>query len=144
MIGRRAARCGIFKTRLAGGQIAAMADDIRKSDGGETKPATIDSTFRNGSLTAIGVVVGFSLGFLSRWASTPGEWTRPDLVAVTAITLGIALQIKALAELLSRQSLAVHRYDRAVRIFLTGLILVAVGVVLAIFAEVIGLGGNIF
>jgi hypothetical protein len=120
-----------------------MADEVQKSDGVETRPATIDSTFRNGSLTAIGVVVGFSLGFLSRWASTPGEWARSDLVAVTAITLGIALQIKALAELLSRQSLAAHRYDRAVRIFLTGLILVAIGVVLAIFAEVLGLGGNI-
>ena len=32
----------------------------------------VDSTFRNGSITAIGVV-GFSLGFLSRWAALPGD-----------------------------------------------------------------------
>ena len=52
---------------------------------------TIDSTFRNGSLTAMGVVVAFSLGFLSRWAGLPGSWTGSDILAVAAITLGIAL-----------------------------------------------------
>jgi hypothetical protein len=119
-----------------------MADEP-KSDETESRHASIDSTFRNGSLTAIGVVVGFSLGFLSRWASTPGEWADADLVAVAAITVGIAFQIKSLADMLSRKSLAAVRYDRAVRIFLVGLILVAVGVVLAIFADVAGYGGTV-
>ena len=116
-----------------------MADELPKGD----EVARIDATFRNGSLTAIGVVVGFSLGFLSRWAGTPGEWTRADLVAVAAITLGIAFQIKALADMLSRRSLVVARYDRSVRIFLIGVILVAVGVVLAIFADVLGYGSTV-
>jgi hypothetical protein len=118
-------------------------DEPLKSDGVEPQRATIDATFRNGSLTAIGVVVGFSLGFLSRWAGTPGEWTYADLIAVAAITLGIALQIKALADMLSRRSLIVTRYDRSIRIFLSGLVLVAVGVVLAIFADVVGYGGGV-
>lgn len=120
-----------------------MADDFPKSAGAEPRHATIDATFRNGSLTAIGVVVGFSLGFLSRWASTPGEWTHADLVAVAVITLGIALQIKSLADMLSRKSLAAERYDRSVRIFLSGLVLVAAGVVMAIFAGILGLGGGV-
>ena len=60
----------------------------------------VDSTFRNGSITAIGVVVGFSLGFLSRWAALPGEWMPSDLTSVALITLGLALQVKALADLL--------------------------------------------
>jgi len=120
-----------------------MAGKPSKSGGADPQRATIDATFRNGSLTAIGVVVGFSLGFLSRWAGTPGEWTHADLVAVAAITLGIALQIKALADMLSRRSLVAARYDWSIRIFLSGLILVAVGVVLAIFAEVIGYGGSV-
>ena len=83
------------------------------------------------------------IGHMVRKAAQDRAERGEHLVAVTAITLGIALQIKALAELLSRESLAAHRYDRAVRIFLTGLILVAIGVVLAIFAEVLGVGGNI-
>jgi hypothetical protein len=100
---------------------------------------TIDSTFRNGSLTAMGVVVGFSLGFLSRWAGLPGSWSLPDLFAVAAITLGIGLQIKALADMLSLKSLILVRYNRSVRIFIAGLILVSAGVAAAIFAELLGL-----
>jgi len=101
----------------------------------------IDSTFRNGSITAIGVVVGFSLGFLSRWAALPGEWTHSDLASVALITLGLALQVKALADLLMVSSLQLKRYNRSVRFFLTGLTLVGLGVVLAIFADLLGIGG---
>jgi hypothetical protein len=108
---------------------------------GASETAKIDSTFRNGSLTAVGVVVGFSLGFLSRWAGLPGTWSNVDLVAVVAITVGIGLQIKALADLLGVASLERSRYERCVRIFLTGLVIVSLGVVLAIFADLLGFGG---
>jgi hypothetical protein len=120
-----------------------MADDVPPGDGDAAQQARIDSTFRNGSLTAIGVVVGFSLGFLSRWAAAPGEWYNADLVAVGAITLGIALQIKALADMLSVRSLVLKRYNRSVRIFMAGVVLVAGGVVIAIFADLLGFGGNV-
>jgi hypothetical protein len=118
-----------------------MAEERPNTDEPSPQRTSIDATFRNGSLTAIGVVAGFSLGFLSRWAATPGEWSNADLVAVAAITLGIAFQIKALASLLSVTSLILTRYNRAVRIFMIGLILVAVGVVLAIFADIVGYDG---
>ena len=36
-------------------------------------PERIEPEFRNGSLTAISVIVGFSLSFLSRWAGTRGS-----------------------------------------------------------------------
>jgi hypothetical protein len=118
-----------------------MAEERPNTDEPSSQRTTIDATFRNGSLTAIGVVAGFSLSFLSRWAATPGEWSIADLFAVAAITLGIAFQIKALANLLSVTSLILTRYNRAVRIFMVGLILVAVGVVLAIFADIVGYDG---
>src|SRR5215208_3582633 len=111
----------------------AMATHDIERDGAER--TTIDATFRNGSLTAIGVVVGFSLGFLSRWAGLPGDWSRSDLFAVALITVGIGLQIKALADMLSTKSLLLSRYDRTVRILIMGLLLVAFGVVAAIFAD---------
>lgn len=105
------------------------------------KEEKIDSTFRNGSITAIGVVVGFSLGFLSRWSALPGEWTTPDLVSVALITLGLALQVKSLADLLLVSSLQLKKYNRSVRIFLAGLTLVSLGVILAIFADLMGFSG---
>jgi len=101
----------------------------------------VDSTFRNGSVTAIGVVVGFSFGFLSRWSALPGEWANFDLVSVALITLGVALQVKSLADLLLVSSLQLKRYNRSVRFFLAGLILVGLGVVLAVFADLLGFGG---
>jgi hypothetical protein len=104
---------------------------------------TIDSAFRNGSLAVMGVVGGFSLGFLSRWAGLPGSWTPTDLIAVAAITLGILLQVKALADMLSVRSLLRARYERTVRIFLVGIGLVFIGVAAAIFTDVIGLGSAV-
>jgi uncharacterized membrane protein YczE len=105
------------------------------------EPQRVDSTFRNGSITAIGVVVGFSLGFLSRWSALPGEWMHTDLISVALITLGLALQVKALADLLLISSLQLRRYNRSVRFFLTGLIFVGLGVVFAVFADLLGFGG---
>jgi hypothetical protein len=105
------------------------------------EPKSIDSTFRNGSITAIGVVVGFSLGFLSRWSALPGEWSTSDLLSVALITLGLAFQVKALADLLLISSLQLKRYNRSVGIFLTGLILVSLGVILAVFADIMGFSG---
>ena len=101
----------------------------------------VDSTFRNGSIIAIGVVVGFSLGFLSRWSALPGEWMNSDLVSVAVITLGLVLQLKALADLLLVSSLQLKRYNRSIHFFLTGLVLVGLGVVFAVFADLFGFGG---
>jgi hypothetical protein len=119
-----------------------MADDAPKAHELVTERSSIDSTFRNGSITAIGVVVGFSLGFLSRWAGLPGEWATVDLFSVSTITLGIGLQIKSLADLLLITSLQLRRYNRSIRIFLAGLILVAAGVIMALFADIIGYAGT--
>ncbi|MDJ1159627.1 hypothetical protein QNA08_15485 [Chelatococcus sp. SYSU_G07232] len=105
---------------------------------------TIDSTFRNGSLTAIGVLVGFPLGFLTRWAVSPGPWSATDLIAVSLITAGITVQITALASMLSVRSLVLARHNRAVRIFVAGLVLVSIGVVVAIFLDVLGFQSTVF
>jgi hypothetical protein len=106
-------------------------------------PARIDATFRNGSLTAISVVLGFSLSFLSRWAGLPGQWHMGDLAAVLLIVLGITLQIFAMAAMLWVSSLKVSAYDRAMRTFLIGLALVSGGVALAIVGDVTGYGQHV-
>ena len=104
----------------------------------------IESTFRNGSLTAFSVVIGFSLSFLTRWAELPGAWHRFDFVALSAIVLGSSCQIVALARLLSIQSLLLARYNGAVRLFLTGLGLMALGVLIAVGGDVLDYGEKRF
>lgn len=101
---------------------------------------TIDPTFRSGSLTAIGLLAGFSLSFLTRWSATPGDWSPSDLAAVIIIIIGIVAQILSLAGLLSVNSLLLRHYNRLMRLFIAGLALVVAGVVLAVFADILGLG----
>ena len=115
-------------------------DDDLRSNALRAEGEAIDATFRNGSLTAISVVVGFSLSFLTRWAGLSGPWLTVDLVALPAIVLGIVVQITALARLLSIHSLLLRNYNRAVSLFLLGLGFVASGVALAIAGDLLGYG----
>jgi hypothetical protein len=118
-----------------------MQEPERRSDRLDgSEPARIDPTFRNGSVTAVGIVIGFSLGFLSQWASNPISWSKVDIAAAIPIILGIALQGKAFADLLSIDSLILAKYERARMVFLIGLSLVAAGVAIAILLDILGLG----
>jgi len=100
----------------------------------------IDATFRNGSLTAAGIILGFSLSFVSSWASNPNDWSRIDILPMLLLTAGIALQVKVFADLLARDSLIAAKYDRARRLFLIGIAIVAAGIGLALLNDMLGLG----
>ena len=108
------------------------------------QPAAIDSTFRNGSLAAIGIIAAFSLGFLTQWSSLPGTWGWADIIALLAITTGISLQIRSLYSFLAIECLIIENYRKGVRTFRNGLITTAFGVALAIFGDLIGLESMIF
>jgi uncharacterized membrane protein len=92
----------------------------------------IEAVFRNGSVTVVGVLAGFSLTFLTAWAANPLPWQLHDLIGLVPLAAGIVLQIVALSALLHPNSLERARYDRAIRIFLIGLVLVGCGVATAI------------
>jgi hypothetical protein len=120
-----------------------MMDVTPAAEHGAPQPASIHPQFRNGSLTAVSVLAGFSLSFLSRWAGTPGEWHAADLMAVTLIVVGSGLQIWALASMLFVSSLIAEKYTRAIRVFLAGLVFVALGIAAAILADIAGFGPSI-
>ncbi len=92
----------------------------------------IEAVFRNGSVTVVGVITGFSLTFLTGWASNPVPWQLHDLAGLVPLAVGVGLQLFALAALLRPNSLERPRYDRAVRLFLAGLGCVAAGVAIVI------------
>ena len=102
----------------------------------------VEILFRNGTITVVGIVVAFSLGFLTTWASNPIPWQQSHLVAVAPIIIGIALQMKLLADLLHQESLRRSVHDRAVRFFMIGLILTFVGVGAAILLDVTQVAEN--
>lgn len=96
----------------------------------------IEPVFRNGTITAFGITLSFSLGFLSQWASSDGVWRLYDGPPAALIIVGAALQIRALALLLPVEGLARTIYDRATRLYLIGLGLTGAGVFGAVVADV--------
>ena len=99
--------------------------------------AMIEAVFRNGTITAFGITVSFTLGFLSQWASSPGVWRWYDLPSVFAVFCGALLQIRALALLLPVEGLLKTVYDRATRLYLIGLAFTGAGVFAAVSFDVV-------
>jgi hypothetical protein len=99
-------------------------------------PAVIEAVFRNGSITVVGVIAGFSLGFLTAWGANPLPWGLKDLFALVPIVLGVVFQLISLALLLDHRSLELPRYTRARHLFMIGLVLVAIGVATALAVDV--------
>jgi hypothetical protein len=100
----------------------------------------IDSTFRNGTLTAVGIILGFSLSFISHWVSNPNDWSRIDILPAGFLLVGIVLQVKVVSDLLARDSLLASNYDRSRKLFMIGLIIVAIGMGIALVNDMLGLG----
>ncbi len=49
----------------------------------------LEPVFRNGSVTAVGVLTGFSLTFLTAWAANPLPWQLHDLIGMVPLAIGI-------------------------------------------------------
>jgi len=95
-------------------------------------PEGITDEHRNGSITAIGIVLGFSLTFFSSWMNGPEPWDYIGIAILLTLGAGIALQIISLRRLLIlpqapglRHSVADH--NRAVQLFFWGTALVSTG-----------------
>src|SRR5262245_39632241 len=53
--------------------------------------------YREGMITAITVIIGFSLSFVRYWAfEAPGDWTARSVVALVALLVPIAAEIYTL------------------------------------------------
>jgi hypothetical protein len=111
-----------------------------------TQPSSespVSDNFRSGSVTAIGIVVGFSLAFFSNWVFDDSPWTWWDVPAFLFMGVGVAYQIRALFLLLRPDSVERPRYLRTIAQFRVGLIVFASGVALdRILASVRGAFGG--
>jgi hypothetical protein len=116
-----------------------MSDDEPVAPG--QSRGDIDSVFRNGTLTGVGVLTGFTLTFLVAWAGNPLPWKWADVIAVMPLGIGALFQIKAIADLLSTESLKRARYDRIRVEFIIGLLLVVFGIGASLVLDALKLGG---
>jgi hypothetical protein len=102
----------------------------------------VETIFRNGTITVVGVLLAFSLGFVSQWAANPLPWKLEDIFAIGPLLIGIVLQMRALAMLLRMDCLRRRVFERANRIFMTGVVLTAAGVGMAILLDLFRLAAQ--
>ncbi|GHC60977.1 hypothetical protein GCM10010136_01310 [Limoniibacter endophyticus] len=95
----------------------------------------VETLFRNGTLTVVGIILSFSLGFVTQWANNPIPWTLRDLPTLILLIGGIVLQIMTLGKLLRTTALQRRVYDKANKQFLVGVCLTALGVASAIVID---------
>lgn len=98
---------------------------------------TVEATFRNGSMTVVGVLTAFSLGILMQRTDDPTPWHPADVIVVVPMAVGILAQLVALKRLLQPESLEVRHYSRAIRLFLWGVSLLAAGVLFGVIQDAI-------
>ena len=111
----------------------------------ERNPDTIERiepSFRYGSTIIIGVLAGFSLAFLTAWASNPLPWGIKDLPAVAFLVVGVIFELAAVWILLDPSSLELAVYRRSIRYFRIGVVLVGIGVALGIAVDYVTVSNN--
>ena len=88
--------------------------------------------YRQGIITAISILLGFSLAFVRFWAfEAPGEWTWQSLASTAALVIAVLLQIYALFRSLRIADDDEHEYAHTVRWFIASGVIMLIGLLLA-------------
>jgi hypothetical protein len=98
------------------------------------RPRELPQGYRAGLITAITVLLGFSLGFLRYWGlDAPGEWSALSVLPGAALFLGTLLQILTLYRALRLEDEAEDEYRKTVRWFIASALVLLVGVTAALW-----------
>ena len=97
--------------------------------------------YRQPMVTAIGIILGFVLGFTGNWATAPvSETTLSDYFIMVGLFLSIVLLILALYRILNNnypQEKTGAYYQKTLKIFILGLSIAFIGVLVSIFQTII-------
>jgi len=98
----------------------------------EGRTARVPEGYRSGIITAITVLLGFSLSFLRYWGfEAAGDWTLPSLISTGMLVLAIALQIFALFRSLRIEDSDAGEYRNTVNWFTASAVALLLGLLLA-------------
>jgi hypothetical protein len=88
--------------------------------------------YRQGFITAITVLLGFSLGFFRFWGfESPGKWTLRSIIPASTLAVAVVLQIIALFRALDVAD-DDHEYRKTVKWFIASAVVLLVGMILAL------------
>jgi hypothetical protein len=92
------------------------------------KPQPVPAGYRQGIITAITVLLGFSLTFWRFWGfESTGRWTLRSVFAAVALVVAVSLQIVALFRALRIEDDEVAEYRKTVRWFLASAVALLFG-----------------
>lgn len=99
----------------------------------EQRPrAPLPLGYRQGIITAITVLLGFSLLFMRYWNfELPGTWTASAVIAALLMALSIVFQMVALWRSLQLEDDDESEYRKTLRWFLSSAVVLMLGLVLS-------------
>jgi uncharacterized membrane protein YidH (DUF202 family) len=88
--------------------------------------------YRQGIITAITVLLGFSLAFFRFWGfEAHGEWTSRSIIAAGTLVIAVLLQIVALVRSLQLEDDEPTEYRKTVKWFTASAVVLVVGLLIA-------------
>jgi hypothetical protein len=112
-----------------------------KKDEAENRPSPVverqrkplPQGYRQGIITAVTVLLGFSLGFFRFWGfESPGKWTLRSIIPASTLAVAVVLQIIALYRALDVADDDEPEYKKTVRWFIASAVVLLVGMILAL------------
>ena len=100
--------------------------------------ARISETERSGSITALGVLLGFSIAILSEWSNRPGKWELVGAIPLLLYGSSVALQVVALYRALQVPREFQEDHRRTINLAVIGLVVMFVGFLSTIIIDVLG------
>ena len=89
--------------------------------------------YRQGIITAITVLLGFTLGFFRFWGfESPGHWTLRSFIPATTLVIAVMLEIIALFRALNVADDDEHEYRKTVKWFIASAVVLLAGMLLAL------------
>ena len=99
----------------------------------------ISDGYRQGLITAITVVLGFSLAFLRFWGlQAPGQWTWRSATSTATSIIAVGLELFALFRSLRPEDENENEYRKTVGWFLASVILLVLGLLFALIESSLG------
>ncbi len=114
--------------------MTALGEDNNRA-GHREAPKALPNGYRQGVITAITVMLGFTLYFFQYWSfEAEGNWTATSRIAATLLLLSVAIQLVALWRSLQVNDDQEPIYKRTLKWFLSGIIILILAVLAATFS----------
>jgi uncharacterized membrane protein YidH (DUF202 family) len=99
----------------------------------ERQPRPLPEGYRQGIITAITVLLGFTLAFFRFWGfEASGEWTIRSIIAASTLVAAVVLQIVALFRSLRLEDDDREEYRKTVMWFVASAVVLLVGLLIAV------------